>query len=561
MARRNARGGRLHIRLRRRGGLDRRPPRERDRPGVLSQGTYGAKVAVPQILELLRRHDLRATFFIPGRVAERYPERVREIIADGHEIGHHGYTHTSPANLDAAAEEDELVRALEVLRGFGAEIAGYRSPSWDFSPRTLDLLERHGFEYSSNLMDDIRPYRHPGQAAGGAADPVDPRRRRPLLVRRPLELDAPDLGAERGARDLGGRVRRHPRARRRLRADDAPAGDRPARPAAAARGHDRARAPARRCVGRHLPRAGGAGRLTWRTRGRAAARADRRERLAAGARVSRRRHRGHIRRAGRGGRRPRRAAAGAPASGAATGSRSCSRTGPRSSRSCSRSRAWAPRWRRSTRPTPSPSTASSSTTWPRSSLSSAPARPRRRGRPPARSAVVELLPWEPGTPARLSVGDGVNTRGLAPAIQGRPDDVALLLHTSGTTSRPKQVPLLQRNLTAQARVDRAPLRAQRRRRVVLRDAALPRPRPRRLDAGPARRRRHRGRPAALQPAPVLGPGRGARSHLVLGRADAAPDDPRPGRRPGRRRCALPGRAARRSRRSCCAPPRRASGCR
>jgi peptidoglycan-N-acetylglucosamine deacetylase len=82
-------------------------PENANRPGVLSQGTYGAKVAVPQILELLRRHDLRATFFIPGRVAERYPERVREIIADGHEIGHHGYTHTSPANLDAAAEEDE----------------------------------------------------------------------------------------------------------------------------------------------------------------------------------------------------------------------------------------------------------------------------------------------------------------------------------------------------------------------------------------------------------------------------------------------------------------------
>jgi peptidoglycan-N-acetylglucosamine deacetylase len=138
-------------------------PENAHRPGVLSQGTYGAKVAVPQILELLRRHDLRATFFIPGRVAERHPERVREIIADGHEIGHHGYTHTSPANLDAAAEEDEIVRALEVLRGFGAEIVGYRSPSWDFSPRTLDLLEQHGFEYSSNLMDDVRPYRHAGK--------------------------------------------------------------------------------------------------------------------------------------------------------------------------------------------------------------------------------------------------------------------------------------------------------------------------------------------------------------------------------------------------------------
>jgi acyl-CoA synthetase (AMP-forming)/AMP-acid ligase II len=68
----------------------------------------------------------------------------------------------------------------------------------------------------------------------------------------------------------------------------------------------------------------------------------------------------------------------------------------------------------------------------------------------ANLTLVELLPWEAGTPPRLSIG-GVNKWGLAPGIHGGPDDVALLLHTSGTTSRPKQVPLLQRNLTAQAR--------------------------------------------------------------------------------------------------------------
>ena len=129
---------------------------------MLSQGTYGAKVAVPLILELLERHGLRQTFFVPGRVAERHPERVREILAAGHEVGHHGYTHTSPADLTPQAEEDELVRALDVLRGLGADPVGYRSPSWEFSPATIGLLQRHGFRYSSNYMDDIRPYLHPG---------------------------------------------------------------------------------------------------------------------------------------------------------------------------------------------------------------------------------------------------------------------------------------------------------------------------------------------------------------------------------------------------------------
>ncbi len=137
-------------------------PENANRPGVLSQGTYGAKVAVPRLLELLERHGVRATFFVPGRVAERHPERVADIVAAGHELAHHGYTHTPPSRLSRDEEENELVKGLDVLRSFGSEITGYRSPSWDFSAHTLGLLEAHGLFYSSNLMDDVRPYRHAG---------------------------------------------------------------------------------------------------------------------------------------------------------------------------------------------------------------------------------------------------------------------------------------------------------------------------------------------------------------------------------------------------------------
>lgn len=137
-------------------------PENANRPGVLSQGAYGAKVAVPALLELLERRGVRASFFIPGRVAERHPDRVRDIVAAGHEIGHHGYTHTSPTKLSRDEEEAELSKGREVLESFGVEVAGYRSPSWDFSPHTLELLEGHGFSYSSNLMDDLVPYRHEG---------------------------------------------------------------------------------------------------------------------------------------------------------------------------------------------------------------------------------------------------------------------------------------------------------------------------------------------------------------------------------------------------------------
>lgn len=137
-------------------------PSNAGKPGVLSQGAYGAKRAVPLLLDLLERRGVPATFFIPGRVAERHPGRVKDIVAAGHEIALHGYTHTSPTKLTPEEEERELTVARSVLEGFGVQVTGYRSPSWDFSPVTLGLLEKQGLAYSSNLMDDIEPYRHEG---------------------------------------------------------------------------------------------------------------------------------------------------------------------------------------------------------------------------------------------------------------------------------------------------------------------------------------------------------------------------------------------------------------
>ena len=111
------------------------------------------------MLELLAQHGIRATFFVPGRVAERYPERIEEIVAAGHELAHHGYTHTSPTTLTRDQERTELVDGLEVLRAFAPDVVGYRSPSWDFSVNTEELLQELGFRYSSNFMDDLKPYR------------------------------------------------------------------------------------------------------------------------------------------------------------------------------------------------------------------------------------------------------------------------------------------------------------------------------------------------------------------------------------------------------------------
>ena len=103
-------------------------PANADRPGALSQGRYGAKVGVPRVLDLLEQHGIRATFFIPARNAERYPDRVRQIADAGHEIAHHGYTHSSPTEMSRDQEEEELTKGLSILREFSGEVVGTGRP-------------------------------------------------------------------------------------------------------------------------------------------------------------------------------------------------------------------------------------------------------------------------------------------------------------------------------------------------------------------------------------------------------------------------------------------------
>lgn len=129
-------------------------------PTPVSRGEFGAMTVVERLLPLLERYGLKSSFFIPGTVIETYPEHCEKIHAGGHEIGNHGYTHVPPANLSAEEEEDGLVRANALIEKLtGARPKGYRSPSWDLSEVTIDLLLKHGFDYESSLMGhDHMPY-------------------------------------------------------------------------------------------------------------------------------------------------------------------------------------------------------------------------------------------------------------------------------------------------------------------------------------------------------------------------------------------------------------------
>ncbi|HEX5589023.1 MAG TPA: polysaccharide deacetylase [Candidatus Limnocylindrales bacterium] len=141
---------------------------------VMAHQRYGPRTAVPRLLRLLDRRGVRATFFIPGWVAEQWPAAARTIRDAGHEIAHHGYLHESVRGMDAAAEERALVRGLEALDAvLGVRPVGYRAPSWDLNWGTPALLAGHGFTYSSNLMDADHPYRLAVGPEPGAATLVE----------------------------------------------------------------------------------------------------------------------------------------------------------------------------------------------------------------------------------------------------------------------------------------------------------------------------------------------------------------------------------------------------
>jgi peptidoglycan-N-acetylglucosamine deacetylase len=133
--------------------------REMTSPTMISRGDFGM-VATERILELLRRHDIKATWFIPGHSIESYPASAAAVVAAGHEVGHHGWTHRVPASLGRALEEQELIRGNEAIQRLTGSFArGYRSPSWDLSPHSIELLLKHGFIYDSSLMGhDYLPY-------------------------------------------------------------------------------------------------------------------------------------------------------------------------------------------------------------------------------------------------------------------------------------------------------------------------------------------------------------------------------------------------------------------
>lgn len=144
---------------------------------AMSQGEYGARVGLRRVVELMARHEIPASFFIPAVSLVINPDIVDVIQASGrHEFGVHGWIHELNTELDAETERELVTRAVTYLtEATGSRPVGYRAPSWNFSPNTLNIVKGLGFLYDSSLMADDRPYElmQDGEPTGIVELPVE----------------------------------------------------------------------------------------------------------------------------------------------------------------------------------------------------------------------------------------------------------------------------------------------------------------------------------------------------------------------------------------------------
>ena len=112
-------------------------------PTAISRGEYDI-VVIPRLVALLERYGIKATFFTPGHTIDSTPGAVTPYVEAGHELAHHGWTHRLPVNLSRDEEEEEIVRGNESIKRISGRTArGYRSPAWDLSPHSIDLMLKH----------------------------------------------------------------------------------------------------------------------------------------------------------------------------------------------------------------------------------------------------------------------------------------------------------------------------------------------------------------------------------------------------------------------------------
>ena len=136
-----------------------RDPDAHKRPILMSQGAYGWKRGVWRVMEVLKKHEVTSTFFVPGLIVEQHPEVIDALLEAGHEIAHHSHTHRWIVTLTPEEEREEMELAQQaIIKATGQAPRGWRSPAAEVTDVTMDLIKEYGFAYSSNFFNDDEPY-------------------------------------------------------------------------------------------------------------------------------------------------------------------------------------------------------------------------------------------------------------------------------------------------------------------------------------------------------------------------------------------------------------------
>lgn len=128
-------------------------------PKTLSMGQYGMSRGLERILDVFDEYKVKATFFVPAKIFEMYPDKIKEIIKKGHEISCHGYEHENLGLLSYEEQKEVITKSYNIIKdATGKAPLGFRAPEGEITKETLELISKIGFKYSSNLSDDDRPY-------------------------------------------------------------------------------------------------------------------------------------------------------------------------------------------------------------------------------------------------------------------------------------------------------------------------------------------------------------------------------------------------------------------
>jgi peptidoglycan-N-acetylglucosamine deacetylase len=131
-----------------------------DSPSDIQRGVFASEVGNIRLLNLFKKYKLKTTFFIPGHSMESFPDQVKRIADEGHEIGAHGYLHENPVAMTPTQEEDVLAHCVDLIeRVSGKKPRGYVAPWWEMSNSTAALLLKYGFKYDhSQGYRDFQPF-------------------------------------------------------------------------------------------------------------------------------------------------------------------------------------------------------------------------------------------------------------------------------------------------------------------------------------------------------------------------------------------------------------------